>query len=206
MKTCDNVVSYLPDMWNKDKFHLVNIKLFNSKHTNVGSIWADDDFANINVFEDVKIEGVFKFTGDHANREDTIDIGGNQYVPSMVECDIFEKTLGFVFIRHICQFIIPRCAVRYSTDTNDNTFYKKRRPIIKKRGFVDTIYCNPGIEDFNRVETWNPCGQNHTIFSGGTFLGYYLAETHGDYTKMYKIEGDNVFEELGGDDLNITTV
>jgi hypothetical protein len=177
----------LPNEWNKDGFHFINIvdRLTNQRF--FGYLWATNNWVEIHCFTGLQIRKVLKILDDNFHISTLLDIDGNGIdVPISRQGKYLQANKGFVFSGRVKSFICPRDSVFYATRGNKTTFYSH---IFK---FRDTVYCNPFNEDMARWIQWHPDDDYKTVFSGATVIGYYYGEIR---------QGELCLQELWDDQL-----
>jgi len=186
----------LPNSWNKDWFHFTNILLKDNPRPFLGYSRMTNNWAEVHCFNSVKISNrVFKIVSDGPFRIGTWDC--DDFNGTIVQWKLW-RNIGFVFEDRPYSFIIPRERVQYSTVGEEYDFY------IKRKGFRDTIYCDPHVSDRQRWREWHPNNDYYHIFSGATGLGDYLGSTHAEYLCVYKLLGNRVSSMESYDDYYLT--
>ena len=165
-KRDESNITRIPDEWNKDFFHIVNIN--NKGKLHVGYFWAANNWVEVHCFKNVSLETVYSKT------EYTLYIA-NQLVNKLW------ANVGFVFKKRIFSAIVPRDSVRFSYLLKSQEFYSS------KDKFKDTVYINMDDSDLDRWKRWHSDDMYKHVLSGGSEVGWYAICDN----SLYKLEWDN---------------
>jgi len=148
-----SAIQDLPQDWNKDEFHFVNVVAHNGVMYEgaAGYIWATSNWVELHIF----------------------DAGGMGDIYETIQCQSdWKVTSGFTFSGHRTAVIIPRNEVKFSYTVNQQDFYSE------EHGFKDTVYVEPVQSDVERWEQWHPDNKYYSEFPVLAFKGFFHRECH----------------------------
>jgi hypothetical protein len=164
-KRDESNITRIPDEWNKDFFHMVNINYNDNSY--VGYFWATSNWVEVHCFKNVSLETVYSKT------EYTL------YIADQLVYKLWAN-IGYVFKKRVISAIIPRSEVRFSYLLNSQEFYSC------KEKFKDTIYIYINKSDINRWKIWHPDDKSKHVLPGSSEVGWYAICDN----NLYKLEWD----------------
>jgi hypothetical protein len=165
-KRDESNITRIPDEWNKDFFHMVNINYNDNSY--VGYFWATGNWVEVHCFKNVSLETVYSKT---------------EYTHYIADQLVYKlwANIGYVFKKRVISAIIPRNEVKFSYLLNSQEFYSC------KEKFKDTIYIYINKSDTNRWKVWHPDDKYKHVLPRSSEVGWYAICDN----NLYKLEWDN---------------